>query len=141
MPGVRAWATFTVQPPLLQWVRHRKNQVATWELLAAICVLEWVLRRQKGELEVCLFVDNTNALSTLLRGSSRQPDWNDLVGDLWLRVARSGLLFYCLYVPSHMNMADAPSRPGEKQRELEDMRRAGFAQVSWETPPDAPWPQ
>ena len=86
-------------------------------------------------------MDNQTALGTLLRGSSRQSDWNDLVGDLWLRVARAGILFYSFYVPSHLNLADAPTRPQEKAAALEALEAAGFANVPWCSPPDAPWPQ
>ena len=93
--------------------------MATWELMAAICALHWLLSEGFGELEVLLFVDNNAALGTLIRGSSRQADWNDLIGDLWLRVARAGVLLYSFYVPSHLNLADAPTRPRQKAAALE----------------------
>ena len=140
-PGARVWATSVVPSAVWEWAQYRKNQVATWELLAAICALEWLLAQGEGDLEICLFVDNTNALGTLVRGSSRQADWNDLVGDLWLRVARAGVLFYCFYVPSHLNLADAPSRPEEKVEQLQALQTAGFVRIPWSAPSDAPWPQ
>eukprot|EP00959_Pyramimonas_sp_CCMP1952_P438976 9190115-Pyramimonas_sp.AAC.1 len=107
--------------------------------MAAICALHWLLSEQLGDLEVLLFVDNQTALGTLVRGSSRQPDWNDLIGDFWLRVARAGMLLCSFYVPSHSNLADAPTRPREKTAALEAMQAAGFTDVPWSCPPDAPW--
>ena len=141
LPNVRMWATSVVSPAVWRWVQYRKTQVATWELMAAICALHWLHSQQFGDLEVTLFVDNQTALGTLIRGSSRQLDWNALLEDVWLRVARVGTLFYAFYVPSHLNLADAPTRPQQKQAALEQLTNAGFRQVPWEVPPDAPWPQ
>ena len=140
-PGARLWSAATVPEPARNWVHHRRNQVATWELLAAICAINFLLSQNLGELEVLLFVDNTVALGTLIRGSSRQSDWNDLIGDLWLRIARAGVLLYSFFVPSHLNVADAPTRPEGKAAALEAMRAAGFRHVAWVAPCDAPWPQ
>ena len=139
LPAQRVFSAAEVPKSVWRWARFRRNQVATWELLAAICALHWLLSQGFGELEVLLFVDNNTALGTLIRGSSRQADWNDLIGDLWLRVARAGVLLYSFYVPSHLNLADAPTRPRQKAAALEAMQAAGFAQVPWASPPDAPW--
>ena len=139
LPAQRVFSAAEVPKAVWRWARFRRNQVATWELLAAICALHWLLSQGFGELEVLLFVDNNTALGTLIRGSSRQADWNDLIGDLWLRVARAGVLLYSFYVPSHLNLADAPTRPRQKAAALEAMQAAGFAQVPWASPPDAPW--
>ena len=139
LPGRRLWSASVVPAAVWHWARYRKNQVATWELMAAICALHWLLSQKLGDLEVLLFVDNTTALGTLVRGSSRQVDWNDLIGDLWLRVAQAGMLLCSFYVPSHLNLADAPTRPEQKYAALEAMQAAGFAEVPWSVPPDAPW--
>ena len=139
LPDRRLWSASAVPDAVWRWARYRKNQVATWELMAAICALHWLLCEQLGDLEVLLFVDNQTALGTLVRGSSRQSDWNDLIGDLWFRVAQAGVLLYSFYVPSHLNLADAPTRPREKAAALEAMQAAGFTSVPWSCPPDAPW--
>ena len=133
-------AASAVPEAVWRWACYRKNQIATWELLAAICALHWLLGQHLGDLEVLLFVDNKTALGTLVRGSSRQVDWNALIGDLWLRVARTGTLLSSFYVPSHLNLADAPTRPKEKSAALEAMQRVGFTRVPWSIPSDAPWP-
>ena len=68
---------------------HREVQIATWELVAAVCALWHFLDGHSIEdgTEIQLFVDSTVALGTLVRGSSRQPDWNSLVAELWFQTA------------------------------------------------------
>ena len=141
LPNARFWAASEVPAAVWRWACYRKTQIATWELLAAICALQWLFEQNLGDLDVVLFVDNTTALGTLVRGSSRQVDWNALIGDLWLRVARTSTLLSSFYVPSHLNLADAPTRPTEKCAALEAMQKVGLTRVSWSRPSDAPWPQ
>ena len=141
LPSARFWAASVVPAAVWRWACYRKTQIATWELLAAICALQWLLDQNLGELDVVLFVDNKTALGTLVRGSSRQVDWNALIGDLWLRVARTSTLLSSFYVPSHLNVADAPTRPKEKGAALQAMQEVGFTRVQWRSPSDAPWPQ
>lgn len=113
-------------------------QVATWELVAALCAIATVLS-ESDEVEIISFIDSAAALGTLLRGASRQPDWNALVGQLWLDAARQGCPMWAFRVPSAQNPADAPTRPTQKWRELQAMQRAGFSQEAWQWPTSAPW--
>ena len=112
-------------------------QVATWELVAALAGIRQLLDG-RAALEVVVFVDSKVALGTLLRGASRQRDWNDLIGDIWFHAARGGHMLTAFYVPSKQNPADAPTRPAKEWRALEALRDAGFQRVEWAWPPDMP---
>jgi len=150
--GVMAWvaeygtrkqfSNVAVPPALRRWVCHRQNQIATWELVAAVCGL-WVFLTGPGQVqdgtEIHLFVDNNVALGTLLRGSSRQRDWNELVADIWFQTAARGLVLMCWRVPSKQNLADAPTRPELRHEELKQLRAAGFRQTAWRWPQSCPW--
>ena len=89
--------------------------------------------------QVHLFIDSTVALGTLLRGASRQADWNALVGDLWLSVATAGWELYAWRVPSRQNPADAPTRPVAKSCELQSLQALGFSETEWAWPPLPSW--
>ena len=137
------WSSIVVPARLQRWVRHRKTQIATWELIAALCALWRFLQHSRlcvGQgVQINLFVDSNVALGTLLRGSSRQQDWNDLVQDLWFQVARTGTLLFAWRVPSKQNIADIPTRPAARRQELQRLRACGFEEVPWQWPEAAPW--
>ena len=135
----KSFATASVPNRALQWVHFRKNQIGTWELLAAVCALQWIVARAGQDVEVVCFVDNRTALGSILRGCSRQSDWNDLIGDLWLQAARHAILMHAWYVPSHLNLADGPTRPEQKPQAIPDLVARGYEQVAWQFPADAPW--
>ena len=116
----------------------RGAQVATWELVAALCALGTVLAEYR-DIEMVCFIDSAVALGTIVRGASRQPDWNALVGNLWLGAAAKGCAMWAFRVPSAQNPADAPTRPESKWRELEAMHRAGFSEEAWQWPAQPPW--
>jgi hypothetical protein len=84
--------------------------------------------------QVHLFIDSSTALGTLLRGSSNQKDWNQLVTQFWFSVATSGILLGTWRVPSAQNLADAPTRRGAKTKEMQFLIDAGFNEVRWKWP-------
>ena len=112
-------------------------QVATWELVAALCALGTVLA-EYDDIEIVCFIDSAVALGTVVRGASRQPDWNALVGNLWLGAATKGCAMWAFRVPSAQNPADAPTRPDCKWRELDAMHRSGFSEEAWQWPAQPP---
>jgi hypothetical protein len=122
---------------LTRWVVRRKVQIATWELIAALCGL-WhiieVLRLQSTQLDIRIFIDSAVALGTLLRGSSRQRDWNLLTTGIWFETARRGMLLSAWRVPSRQNLADAPTRMKSKSAQMNDLMKAGFREVDWKWP-------
>ena len=81
-----------------------------------------------------MFIDSIAALGSLLRGSSRQEDWNTLVTELWFRTATEGILLGAWWVPSKLNVADAPTRSASKAKDMETLIKAGFQEVAWEWP-------
>ena len=80
---VKLYASCTVPAVMKRRVRPRKTQIATWELVAALAGL-WALLDDPvcSGSEILLLVDSAVALGTLLRGASRQSDWNDLVSEI-----------------------------------------------------------
>ena len=79
------------------------------------------------------------ALGVLRKGCSRQEDYNALVTEIWLMAAREACLLTFWWVPSAQNIADAPTRPVQKAAQLAAMRAAGFREVPWAWPEEAPW--
>ena len=139
--SLKKWAASTVPVSLRRWACRRKVQIATWELVAAVCAL-WSLLDSISALEateVHIFVDSSAALGCLMRGSSRRRDWNALVQHLWFETARRGILLLGWWVPSALNLADAPTRQAKKRLEMESLLEAGFTEQQWSWPPEAPW--
>ena len=137
------WASAMVPKSLRKWVCYRKTQIATWELVAALCALwQFVGPGRPGAAQcyqINLFIDSTVALGTLLRGCSRQHDWNSLVADLWFQVAKTATLLLAWRVPSAQNIADIPTRPTARNKDLDRMKEIGFKEVEWHWPAAAPW--
>ena len=72
--GQLLFAKAKVPSWLRRWALPRENQIATWELVAAVVGLWffWEDRAVDADgFEIHLFVDNEVALGTLLRGASR----------------------------------------------------------------------
>ena len=116
-----------------KWVLPRKHQIGTWELLAAVCALRQIFERLTEDTEVLLFIDSTAALGTLLRGASRQMDWNSMVGEIWFQPALRGHFLTAWRVPSKLNMADLPSRV-PKPEPIPKLTEQGFSEIDFEWP-------
>ena len=139
----RVFSRELVPFPLRQWVQRRRQQIATWELVAALCAV-WYFLRSPARLSAChlqinLFIDSNVALGTLLRGTSRQSDWNDLVAGIWFEAAAQAALLLAWRVPSKLNLADAPTRPETCASELRALLDRGFVETEWWWPPHSPW--
>ena len=139
----RVFSREFVPEPLRQWVQQRQQQIATWELVPALCAV-WYFLRSPARLSAChlqinLFIDSNVALDTLLRGTSRQSDWNDLVAGIWFEAAAQAALLLAWRVPSKLNLADAPTRPEKCASELRALIDRGFVETEWWWPPHSPW--
>ena len=139
----RVFSRGFVPEPLRQWVHQRRQQIATWELVAALCAV-WYFLKSPARLSAChlqinLFIDSHVALGTLLRGTSRQSDWNDLVTGIWFEAAAQAVLLLAWRVPSRLNLADAPTRPEKCASELRALINRGFVETEWWWPPHSPW--
>ena len=132
--NLKLFAACSVPRWLQRWAVRRKTQIATWELVAALCAL-WqiveILKLQGPQLDIRVFIDSTVALGTLLRGSSRQKDWNLLCPGLWFETAKRGMLLSAWRVPSRQNLADAPTRKTIKCAEMAKLMQAGFKETQW----------
>ena len=88
----------------------RKTDIMGYEMIAAVAAIfevEFIVPEH-----VCIrhFVDNTSANTCTIQGSSRQDDLNDIVGMLWHTAAHRTAAYWCEWVQSNANKADAPSR-------------------------------
>ncbi len=131
--GVVAWAAMglskrvfsgeLVPIPLRQWEQRRRTQIAIWELVATLCAVWCFLRSPVGlsacHLQINLFIDSNVALGTLLRGTSRQSDWNDLVAGIWFEAAAQAALL----------LAWRPTRPEKCALELRALIDRGFVET------------
>ena len=129
-PTVRVWAAAEVPAEAWSWALPRRNQVTLWELLAALCGVQWFLQQA-----------NTAALHTLLRGSSRQVDFNSVLGSVWFDLARANVLMHAHYVPSALNLADGPTRASKADKSRAALESLRFKEVAWQWPVGAPWRQ
>ena len=140
-PAVRVWAAAEVPAEAWSWALPRRNQVTLWELLAALCGVQWFLQQALEYPELVVFIDNTAALHTLLRGSSRQADFNSVLGSVWFDLARANVLMHAHYVPSALNLADGPTRASKADKSRATLESLRFKEVAWQWPVGVPWRQ
>jgi hypothetical protein len=119
-------------------VKPRRQQIGTWELLAAVCALWQLFDKVRAPVEILLFADNTAAHGTIVRGSSRQEDWNHLVSEIWFQPASVGNCFSAWWVPSHLNIADAPSRIPAPEI-VTCLTAQGFQEIDFQWPCHLAW--
>ena len=95
---------------LRRHLRRRKTNIVAFELLAAIM---GVLQMQALGVEnvgVRHFIDSNPARQCMVKACAKHDDLNNLVGMLWFMAGKTLRRYYCEYVPSASNLADAPSR-------------------------------
>ena len=72
-------------------MHRRRQQIATWKLVASLCAVWFLLRSparlSASHLQIHLFIDSDVALGTLLRGTSRQSYCNELDTGFWFEIA------------------------------------------------------
>jgi hypothetical protein len=76
---------------------------------------------------------------TVLSAPRGQDDYNDLVGSVWMRVARQAAFLAVWWVPSKLNVADIPTRPAKRRADFDAMLSAGYEQVEWRWPSSVLW--
>jgi len=141
--GRRLFASAPAPGWLKRWACPRKQQIHTWELAAAVCAL-WHFfnfHDNAAGFDIVLFIDSTVALGTLLRGCSRQRDWNEMVAGVWFAAASRGHFLSAFRVPSKLNVADWPSREEQKSSEMAQLLSSGFARIEWAWPSVDFWAQ
>ena len=100
----------TIPGRLRKVLRYRKTNIVAYELLAAIMGILQFKQLNLTEVGGLHFVDSNPARQCLVRASSRQPDLNQLAGMVWYVAGSTVKTYWCDYVPSKANLADAPSR-------------------------------
>ena len=95
-----------------EWRRRllaRETQINLFELIAFRIALatfgSWFAHSR-----VVAFVDNSAALSMVVRGWSKADDANEVAGECWHDIAACGADVHFEWVPSKLNLADGPSR-------------------------------
>ena len=110
---------------------RRKTQINLYELLAVLVAIHTFQESLAGK-RVVVFVDNTAALNTAIRGWSPREDANGIVHQLWMVIARAGIDAQWVYVPSKLNLADGPSRGVTG-----DVERMGLVRCGADWPEDS----
>ena len=81
-----------------------------YELIAAIMGILQGQEIQVSSMGVRHFVDSNPARQGIVRANSKQPDLNNLIGMIWYVAGKMMRRYWCNYVKSCSNLADAPSR-------------------------------
>ena len=117
------------------WWGYAKRE----ELIAAVCRLQFLIEHGLKDCETVLLIDSNVALHTLVRGASRQNDYNDVVNEFWFSVAAASVLLHAARVPSKLNLADGPTRDKSFEAFSAELAERGFRQVQWDWPARLPW--
>ena len=72
-----------------------------------------------------MYIDNNGVLGSLIKGSSRSPETNLMVGRVWLHAASWSWAPFWVRVESGANLADGPTR-----RDLSAVRGLGATRVA-----------
>ena len=110
----------SVSKRLRKLLLPRKTQIIPFELLAAIISLMQRCSLGFERVGVRHFVDSKPAQGCVVKGCSSQSDLNNLVAMLWFTAGHALRDYWCEYVPSKFNLADAPSR-----QSLDTMKQLG----------------
>ena len=103
------YTTWSVPESVVATWLPKKTQIGQLEIFAApVAIDTWA--PFLTDSETLLFIDNTSALASLIRGYSPKEDSCKMVGDFWLRAAKHKIYFFLDHVESKSNLADGPSR-------------------------------
>ena len=85
------------------------SQIGNQEMLSICLALESLGSTCEGAV-VILFCDNAGVLHSMMRGSSRCVETNQMIGRTWYEAMRKRIGLHLLKVQSKANIADLPSR-------------------------------
>ena len=115
------------------------HQIGNQEMLAIVLALETVPREVLDGACVTLFCDNDGVLHSMIKGSSRCTETNQMIGRCWYQIMRRRIGLHLLRVQSKANIADLPSRKDFRMlkmvgaTELEPVLPVWLDQI-WEIP-------
>ena len=89
---------------------RRKTQIVAFELLAAVVAVICLCPQDLAGSSVVHYIDNTPALSCIVKASSKKTDLNFISGRLWFEAGCLMAHYRAEYVKSACNLADGPSR-------------------------------
>jgi hypothetical protein len=87
----------------------RQQQIALAELLAPVAAIHLCPHLLQNQ-HVILWLDNSNALSALVKGYSEKLDITELAGTFWINSARLSISWWLDRVSSAANLSVGPSR-------------------------------
>ena len=102
LPWIGARAVAQVNTPTSATDRY----LGAWQLCARMIFLGITCQRSAHQLQFNLITESDVAWDTLLRGATRQSDWNGLITGTWFRAAAHATLLLAWRVPSMLNLAD-----------------------------------
>ena len=121
---------------------HRKNETPLWECLAGISLIWQILCDSFYEdiTELFLLTDNSALLGLLRNGCSGRSDLNSMAQDVLKQLSLRGITLVVLFVPTHLNLADGPSRLEELphkveiQQKMRELHSMGFLKTEFSCP-------
>jgi hypothetical protein len=103
------WFADTCPKDITASFHHRKTQIVPLEALAVLVAILHFSDLIKGS-RLIIMVDNTSVVGALLKGSSRKPDINHIIGCTLMTAHARDIEVFVHWVPSRFNVADLPSR-------------------------------
>jgi hypothetical protein len=104
------WTRLLTPPEVwAQLLERGDNQIGVQEALAVILCLATFHEHLVG-VRWYGFIDNSGVMHNFLKGSSKSPETNEMIGQFWLQLARNGTSFRAGQVESAANPADGPTR-------------------------------
>ena len=86
------------------------HQIGNQEMLSIVLALESVPKEVLDGACVTLFCDNEGVLHSMIKGSSRCTETNQMIGRCWYQIMRRRIGLHLLRVQSKANIAYLPSR-------------------------------
>ena len=91
---------------------QRSTQIITQEALAVLIAI-YTFKRDIGQSEVLIMIDNTSVLGAVRKGRSSANDVHKIITRISDLCVQFGITKHLFWVPSAMNMSDLPSRGGD----------------------------
>ena len=87
----------------------RRTQIFPYEVMAVWVAIRQFIDQMSGRV-VLFFVDNTSALASIAKGSTRCGDVQPIIADIWDTLVAGHVWSHWKWVPSKLNLSDLPSR-------------------------------
>ena len=105
----RWWSKGSFSPMVTASLAVRRTQIFAYEVMAVWIAVTMMAARLSGRV-VLFFVDNQSALHSIAKGSTAACDVQLVVQHLWDLLSHHHCWPHWKWVPSKLNLSDAPSR-------------------------------